>query len=113
MLVRFNTTQSAGLGLYTAMNRKVSISDCVSVCSLVEEMPNEMPMGMRFSEFKKMSQKRALKRAKACGLIGSGWFAWLVYRVIIQAIIMAVNHWLDNDGHWTETPTQDESEKDD
>ena len=110
MLVRLNNTDSAGFGLYTAMNSKVSLSDCVSICRVVEEMPNEMPMGMKYSEFKKYSRKRAIKEAKQCGLIGSGWLAWLVYRAIIQAIIIAVDHWLNNDGFWTKNETPDESE---
>jgi hypothetical protein len=113
MLVRLNNTESAGFGLYTAMNSKVSLPDCVSVCKVVEEMPNEMPMGMKYSEFKKHARKKAIKRAKQCGLIGSGWLAWLVYRLVIQAIFLAVNHWLDNNGSWTNNENPNESESDD
>ena len=110
MLVRLNNTDSAGFGLYTAMKSKVSLSDCVNICKVVEETPNEMPIGMNYSDFQKYSHKKAIKRARACGIIGSGWLAWLVYRAVIQAIIMAVDHWLNNDGCWAKNETPDESE---
>lgn len=113
MLVRLNNTESAGFGLYAAMKSKVSLPDCVGVCKVVEETPNEMPMGMKYSEFKKYARKKAIKRAKQCGLVGSGWLAWLVYRLIIQAIILAVDHWLKNDGSWTNNENPNESESDD
>ena len=92
MLVRLNNTDSAGFGLYTAMKSKVSLSDCVNICKVVEETPNEMPMGMKYSDFQKYSHKKA------------------IYRAVIQAIIMAVDHWLNNDGCWAKNETPDESE---
>ena len=98
LLITKNTNTAAAKALYTRVDSRLPWGTCCSMADIVSDLPVEMPMGMSEKDFEKKQKLVAHRRLEATGLLPSGIFAFFARKLMLWALNMLVEHWLENKG---------------